>query len=157
MTHKYPDNRRRALFPGSFNPFTVGHQSLVERGLDLFDEVIVAVGVSYDKMNVAQIDERVKAISDLFAGEPRVRVMSYTGLTIDLARECGAGFILRGIRNSADFEYERNMADVNRALSGVETVLLPTLPELSMVSSSVVRELQYYGRDVSSFLPRQKE
>jgi len=146
--------KRRAMFPGSFDPFTTGHQSLVDRGLELFDEIVIAVGISATKpVTPAEMASRLEPIRQLYAGEPRVSVMHYTGLTVDTARELGCNFLLRGIRNTIDMEYERSLADVNRRISGIETVLLFTLPELSAVSSSTVRELKRYGHDVSQFLP----
>lgn len=158
MTQKYCEQAsvkvRRALFPGSFNPFTRGHQSLVDRGLELFDEIVIAVGISYDKQGSGELTDRVAQISRLYREDSRVKVISYTGLTVNAARQAEASFILRGVRNAADMEYERTMADVNRRIGGIETVLLMTLPELSMISSSVVRELEHYGEDVSGFLPQ---
>lgn len=147
---------RRALFPGSFNPFTTGHQSLVERGLELFDTIVIATGISSTKeVTEEDIIKRLEPISRLYAGNQRVEVTHYTGLTVDAARSHGCRFLLRGIRNSIDMEYERSLADINRRISGIETVLLLTLPELSAVSSSTVRELQRYGHDVSEFLPHE--
>lgn len=145
-------HERIAIFPGSFNPFTVGHASIVERGLQLFDRVIVAIGVSADKPS-ADIQARLAPIERLYRDNERVEVMTYSGLTVDLAHRLGARFFLRGIRGAADFEYERSLADANRRIGDIETVFLSTLPELSMVSSSLVRELQRYGRDAGEFLP----
>lgn len=148
---------RRAMFPGSFNPFTIGHQSLVDRGLEMFDSVVIAVGISATKaVNVDEIAGRLKPIKELYAGNRRVEVIHYTGLTVDAAQEHDCKFLLRGIRNTTDMEYERSLADINRRISGIETVLLFTLPELSSVSSSTVRELQRYGHDTSEFMPRKK-
>lgn len=141
------------LFPGSFDPFTLGHADIVARALELFDEVIVAVGQNEQKPGRRSVQERVEAISRLYRDDPRVRVMSYGGLTVDFAREQGATAIVRGIRTAADLDYELQMADVNRRLSGMETVFLPAKPELASLSSSVVRELQHFGHDVSPFLP----
>lgn len=142
------------MFPGSFDPFTTGHQSLVDRGLELFDEIVIAVGISATKPVAPEaMALRLEPIRRLYAGEPRVEITHYTGLTIDAARLHGCDFLLRGIRNTADMEYERSLADINRRISGIETVLLLTLPELSSVSSSTVRELMRYGHDVSEFLP----
>lgn len=141
------------LFPGSFDPFTLGHADIVARALELFDEVIVAVGQNEQKLGRRSVQERVEAISRLYRDDPRVRVMSYGGLTVDFAREQGATAIVRGIRTAADLDYELQMADVNRRLSGMETVFLPAKPELASLSSSVVRELQHFGHDVSPFLP----
>lgn len=146
---------KRAIFPGSFNPFTIGHQSIVDRGLAMFDEIVIALGVSFEKGEAPETRERMEAISRLYAGNPSVKVVCYNGLTVDAAKQYGCDFILRGVRNMADFEYERNMADVNLKLSGIETVILLTRPELATVSSSLVRELQNYGRDVSDMLPKQ--
>ncbi len=150
MTANLPE--RTALFAGSFNPFTVGHLSVVERALPLFDRIVIAVGINADKP-ADNLDSRLDAIRVAVAQYPQVEVMSYHGLTVDLATEIGAVALLRGVRDVADFEYERNMADINRRLTGVETVLMFTLPEHAAVSSSVVRELERYGRDVTQFLP----
>lgn len=147
--------KRRALFPGSFNPFTIGHQSLVDRGLELFDEIVIAVGISAAKPVSAQdMASRLEPIEKLYGNNPRIIVTTYTGLTVDAARSLDCSFLLRGIRNTIDLEYERSLADINRRISGIETVLLLTLPEMSAVSSSTVRELLRYGHDVSQFLPR---
>lgn len=144
---------RTLLFPGSFDPFTLGHMSIVKRGLAVADRVIIAVGINEAKRCMFSADERVAAIKSLFSGEERVAVVTYRGLTVDAAREHGAGFILRGVRSIADFEYERNMADMNRALSGTETLLLFSEPELAHISSSGIRELIRFGRDISPFVP----
>lgn len=152
MTLKYSD-KRIALFPGSFDPFTIGHYSIVERALPLFDEVVIAVGVNDGKSALCTPQERVKAISEIFKDEPKIKVIAYHGLTVDAAKECGARFMLRGVRMIQDFEYEKNLAEVNRNLSGIETVLLYTLPEYSHISSSIVRELIKYDNDVTRFLP----
>ncbi|MDE5988495.1 MAG: pantetheine-phosphate adenylyltransferase [Duncaniella sp.] len=142
------------LFPGSFNPFTVGHQSLVSRILPLFDRVVIAVGVNSGKETGPQTDTRVEEIRALYASEPKVSVIAYSGLTVDACEAQGARWMLRGVRSAVDFEYERNLADINRRISGIETLLLFTLPEYAAVSSSVVRELRSYGRDVSEFIPQ---
>lgn len=146
---------RIALFPGSFNPFTVGHKSIVDRAIPLFDRIIIAIGTNAEKSE-ADFDDlarRIRAIASVYEDEPAVEVYAYEGLTSDFAAEMGAGFLLRGVRSVQDFEYERTLADVNRRISGLETVLLYSLPEYSSISSSVVRELQSYGVDVSDFLP----
>lgn len=145
--------RKIAIFPGSFDPFTVGHASIVERGLPMFDEIVIGVGINENKRTLYTSEQRVQAIRDLYAHEPRVRVESYDDLTIDFAHREGAGFILRGLRSVKDFEYERDIASMNHRLSGIETVLLFTEPQFSSVSSSVVRELIAFGKDVSDFLP----
>ena len=145
--------RRVALFPGSFDPFTRGHESIVRRALPLFDELIIAVGVNPTKRAFMDAEARMRFIREVMADEPRVRVISYEGLTVDIARECGARFLLRGVRMIQDFENEMHMAEINRRLGGIETVLLYTLPEFSHISSTIVRELYNYNQDVSDYLP----
>lgn len=145
---------RIAIFAGSFNPFTVGHASIVERSLELFDVVIVAIGINARKPAAPdEAGRRRQSIEQLYAANPRVRVVVWDGLTVDLARREGAHFLIRGVRNVANFEEERAMADINRRIAGVETVLLFTLPEHASISSSVVRELESYHVDTSEFLP----
>lgn len=154
MTHSFHNevsDRRIAIFPGSFDPFTVGHMSILKRGLELFDKVIVAIGYNEHKYSADDMQSRKALVEAAIGALERVEVMTYDGLTVDAAKRCGARFILRGIRNVADFEYERNMADINRQISGIETVLLYSLPELSMISSSMVRELKRYGYDTSGY------
>lgn len=146
--------KRIALFPGTFDPFTIGHQSLVSRGLALVDEIIISIGINEKKQTYFSIEKRIEAISNLYKDEPRVKVMSYNSLTVDFANEMGAAFILRGIRTVNDFEYEKSIADVNRKLSGIETFILFTEPEHTHISSSIVRELLNYGKDISQFVPK---
>ena len=146
---------RTAFFPGSFRPFTIGHDSLVRRGLNIFDRIIIGIGINSQKTSDAdEASSIADSIRRIYHAEPRVEVIIYDGLTADAAAKAGASALLRGVRSLADFEYERNLADINRQLSGIETVLLYSLPELAAVSSSVVRELSSYGRDISSFLPQ---
>ena len=142
-----------ALYAGSFAPFTVGHLSVLERALPLFDRVIVVVGVNASKCADAGVEQRVKAIAEATSGLAGVEVMSWSGLMADLAAKVGATYMIRGVRGCADFENEYALATVNRTIAGVETVLIPALPEHVAVSSSVVRELKSYGCDVSQFLP----
>ena len=142
-----------AIFPGSFDPFTVGHASIVDRGLPMFDRIVIGVGVNDKKRSFYTPEQRVEAIQKVYACEPRIKVVSYSDLTIDLARREGATFILRGLRSVKDFEYERDIAAMNKRLAGVETVMLFTEAQYSDISSSVVRELIAYGKDVSAFLP----
>ena len=144
---------RKAIFPGTFDPFTIGHYSVVKRALTFMDEIIIGIGVNEKKKTYFPIEKRVEMIRRLFADEPRIQVAAYDGLTVDFAREQGAGFIIRGIRTVHDFEYEETIADVNRKLAGVETILLFTEPELTSVSSTIVRELLHYQKDVTPFLP----
>lgn len=139
---------RRALFAGSFNPFTIGHADIVERGLELFDEVVIAIGDNQDKPS-SDIAERLQTIRNVYKDNARVRAEVYHSLTVDYAREIGACALLRGVRSVVDFEYERQMADANRALAGLETVVLFTRPELGYISSSLVRDLIKHGAEVS--------
>ena len=148
---------KKAIFPGTFDPFTLGHHSIVKRTLTFMDEVIVGIGINEGKHCLIPVEKRVEMIRQLYADEPRVKVMAYSGLTVDFAKEQEAGFIVRGIRSVKDFEYEEGIADINKKLSGIETIFLFTEPELSSVSSSVVRELLHYGKDVSMFLPEGME
>ena len=143
----------KAVFPGTFDPFTVGHYDIVKRGLTFTDEIVIAVGVNELKHTLTEVEERLDTIRSLFKDEPRVSVAAYNGLTTDFVRQVGAGFILRGVRSITDYDYERNMADINRHLSGIETVLLFSSPELAYVSSSMVRELIHLGKPVDEFLP----
>ncbi len=148
---------KRAIFPGTFDPFTLGHHSIVKRTLTFMDEVIVGIGINEGKHCLIPVEKRVEMIRQLYSDEPRVKVMAYSGLTVDFAKEQEVGFIVRGIRSVKDFEYEEGIADINKKLSGIETIFLFTEPELSSVSSSVVRELLHYGKDVSMFLPEGME
>lgn len=144
---------RKAIFPGSFDPFTIGHADLVERGLALFDSLIIAIGYNEHKQGWIPVEERVAALRELYANEPRIQVESYRSLTIDFAKEKEADFILRGIRSIKDYEYEQDIAEVNKNLSGIETIVLFANPCLSSVSSSVLRELFHFGKDIQSWLP----
>ncbi|MDH6534804.1 pantetheine-phosphate adenylyltransferase [Parabacteroides sp. PM5-20] len=149
--------KRIALFPGTFDPFTIGHQSLVTRGLDLVDEIIIAIGINDKKQTYFSLEKRMEAIKNLYRTDPRVSVMPYDSLTVDFAKEQQARFILRGIRTVNDFEYEKSIADVNRVLAGIETFILFTEPEHTHISSSIVRELLRYGKDISMFVPKETE
>ncbi len=157
MTAKSHSNNpgaiRTAFFAGSFDPFTVGHASVVERALQIFDRIVIGIGVNTGKTSVAGAEDRRVAIANLYAGDGRVDVVVYDGLTVDAANDCGACCLLRGIRSVKDFEYERDLSDLNRQLSGLETVIIYSLPEHSALSSSVVRELQSYGKDITKFIP----
>ena len=145
---------KRAIFPGTFDPFTVGHYSVVKRALTFMDEVIISIGINESKRTWFPTEKRLDMIRKLYADDPRVKVMAYDGLTIDFAIEQNAQVIIRGIRTVRDFEYEETIADVNRKLSGIETNLLFTEPELTSVSSTIVRELLQFGKDVTPFLPQ---
>ncbi|MDL2282211.1 pantetheine-phosphate adenylyltransferase [Parabacteroides sp. OttesenSCG-928-G06] len=147
--------KRTALFPGTFDPFTIGHQSLVKRGLTLVDEIIIAIGINEKKRTYFPLEKRIEGIQKLYKDEPRVKVMSYDSLTVDFAVKVNARFILRGLRTVNDFEYEESIADVNRKINGIETFLLFTEPEHTHISSSIVRELLHYGKDISMFVPKE--
>jgi pantetheine-phosphate adenylyltransferase len=146
---------RTAVFVGSFDPFTIGHDSIVRRSLPLFDSLVIGVGVNIGKRCMLSAEERVDAIRRLYRDEPRISVEQYSGLTVDFADKVGAKFIVKGVRTVKDFEAEREQADINRRLNGIETVTLFALPGMDSISSSVVRELMHYGRDCSALLPKQ--
>lgn len=144
---------RIAVFPGSFNPFTIGHLSILKRALQLFDKVIVGVGYNEHKSSAEGLARRVEDIRRAVGDMEGVEVEAYSGLTVNFAKSRGAAFLVRGVRDTADFEYERNIADVNREVAGIDTLFLTALPDLGFISSSMVRELQHNGYDVSRFLP----
>lgn len=144
---------KTALFPGTFNPYTRGHHAIVQRALAMFDKIIVAVGCNMGKESDTTAEERRATIERVYAGDPRVEVVVYTGLTMDFARSVGATALLRGVRSVKDFEYERDIADVNMRLGGIETVFLISAPENAAISSSLVRELAAHGKDVKDLLP----
>ena len=144
---------RTAIFPGTFDPFTIGHDALVRRALDLVDELYVAIGINTEKRTMLSLEERIERITTLYGDEPRIHVVSYEGLTTDFAQSVGAKFIIRGVRNTIDFEYEKNIADINRMLTGIDTLLLICEPQHAAISSSMVRELAHFGKDISKYLP----
>ena len=144
---------KTAVFPGSFDPFTIGHKDIADRALAFFDHLVIAVGYNPAKPGSMPVEERIDAISAIYAGDERVSVKPYTGLTVEFAKREGASFMVRGLREVKDFEYERNLADTNSAISDIETVFLIARPELGFVSSSMVRELMANGYDASKFLP----
>ena len=143
----------RAIFPGTFDPFTVGHASVVHRALTFIDEIVIGIGINENKNTHFPVDKRLKMIRDYYHDNPHVSVQAYDCLTIDFAKAIGANLIVRGIRTVKDFEYEETIADVNRRLTGIETILLFTEPELTCVSSTTVRELLSFRKDISQFLP----
>jgi len=144
---------KKAVFPGSFDPITLGHVDLVRRSLPLFDKIIIAIGTNAAKTSLFTLEERIGFISKTFEGETRIKVDTYQGLTSDYCKTAGAGFILRGLRNTADFEYEKTIAQANAKLTGVETVFLFSAPEHSFISSSIVRDVIRNGGDCSLFVP----
>ena len=146
---------KTGIFVGSFNPFTIGHNSIVTRALPLFDRLVIGVvGEQVHKPDLPSAQERVKAIANLYADEPRIEVKAYYGLAVDFAKAENAHFIVKDVRSVKDFEYEREQADINRQLSGVETILLYSEPQYASISSTMVRELQHFGVDVSTYLPK---
>ena len=144
---------RTAIFPGTFDPFTIGHDALVRRALDLVDELYIAIGINTEKRTMLSLEERIERITTLYGDEPRIHVVSYEGLTTDFAQSVGAKFIIRGVRNTIDFEYEKNIADINRMLTNIDTLLLISEPQHAAISSSMVRELAHFGKDISKYLP----
>lgn len=144
---------RTAIFPGTFDPFTIGHDALVRRALNIVDELYIAIGINTEKRTMLSLEERMERIATLYKDEPRIHVVSYEGLTTDFAQSIGAQFIVRGVRSAIDFEYERNIADVNRMLTGIDTLLLISEPQYAAISSSMVRELAHFGKDIRSYLP----
>jgi len=145
---------KRAIFPGTFDPFTIGHYSIVKRGLNIFDEIIIAIGKNQSKKTLFSVEKRISIVRQAFQNESRVKVLEYDSLTVDLAKQLDAKFILRGLRTVADFEYERTIADTNNIISGIETVILFTEAAYSHISSTVARDLISYGKDITEFLPK---
>lgn len=145
----------KLIFPGSFDPFTKGHESVARRALEFCDEMVIAVGYNGQKKNsgLFSVEDRVKMISEFYHDEPRIKVIAYSTLTTDVAKKMGCTHILRGVRTVIDFEYERQLADVNRHLTGIETILLFNEPAMAYINSTTVRELLIFGKDVKDFLP----
>lgn len=144
---------RTGLFIGSFDPFTIGHHSVVRRALPLFDKLVIGVGVNERKKYMYSTEVRVKTIAEIYADEPKIEVKAYNDLAVDFAHREGAWFFVKGVRSVKDFEYEREQADINRQIGGIETVFIYSEPKWESVSSTLVRELIHFGRDVKEFLP----
>ena len=145
---------RKALFPGSFDPFTAGHLNILKRALTMFDEVVVAIGVNQDKHGLYDMETRLDIARQTVSGLDGVSVITYDGLTVDICRELGIDHIVRGVRNMIDFETERSIADANRRLApGIETIIIPTAQEFAHISSSAVRDILRHGGDTSMFIP----
>jgi pantetheine-phosphate adenylyltransferase len=144
---------KRAVFPGSFDPITLGHYDIIERGLGLFDQIIIAIGINADKKYMFSLDDRKHFIEEAFGKNSKIKVMTYSGLTIDFCKEQDAAFILRGLRNPADFEFEKAIAHTNRKLSEIETVFLLTSSGKSYISSSIVRDVIRNNGDYTSLVP----
>ena len=145
-----------AIFPGSFSPFTVGHQSVVDRALPLFDKIIIAIGINSKKNEFFSIEERMQWIESVYDKNEKIEIKRYEGLTVDFCENEGANFILRGLRDSHDFKFEKNIAQMNKDLnSDIETIFIITPPEMSHISSSLIRDIIKNGGDVSQFLPKE--
>ncbi len=148
---------KTGIFPGSFDPFTIGHADIVSRALQILDNIVIAVGVNEHKQGITPVKQRAEAIANLYAEEPRVKVVTYDDLTVDLARREGAQCIVKGVRSVKDFEYEREQADINRQIGDIDTVFFFADPNLSSISSSIVRELSHFGKDISPFIPTKED
>jgi pantetheine-phosphate adenylyltransferase len=147
-----------AVFPGSFDPFTIGHEAIVRRALTLFDTIIIAIGTNTNKADFFPIEKRMKWIKEVFEYDEKVSVSNYSGLTVDFCKQVGASFIIRGLRTSSDFEYERAIAQVNKVMEyEVETIFMLTSPEHSAITSTLVRDIIRHGGDASKFLPNSKD
>lgn len=145
---------RIAVFPGSFDPFTIGHESIVRRAMPLFDKIIIAIGINTNKADFFPIEKRIQWIKETFEFDEKVSVQNYTGLTVDFCKRVYAQYIIRGLRTSADFEYERSIAQVNKAMDeSIETIFMLTAPEYSAITSTLVRDIIRHGGDASKFLP----
>jgi len=144
---------KKAVFPGSFDPFTLGHLDIITRGVTLFDELIIAIGVNSDKKYMFSLEQRKKFIEDSFIGNPKIKVVTYEGLTVDFCKKNEVEFILRGLRNPADFEFEKSIAHTNRDLAPIETVFLLTAASTSYISSSIVREVIKHHGDYTRLVP----
>tara|TARA_B100000767_G_scaffold85828_1_gene82513 strand:- start:612 stop:1073 length:462 start_codon:yes stop_codon:yes gene_type:complete len=148
-------NDKIAVFPGSFSPFTLGHQYVINRAIALFDKIIIAVGSNSSKEYYFTEEQRIQWMEDIFKDEPKVEIRKYEGLTVDLCKSIGANFILRGLRNSKDFNYEKEIAQVNQTLNEeIETIFIITSSEYSHISSTLVREVARNGGDISKFVPK---
>ena len=147
---------KTAIFPGSFAPFTIGHQSIVDRALHLFDKIIIAIGINSEKNQYFSIEERMNWIESVYKNNPNIEVKRYEGLTVDFCKKENANYILRGLRDSHDFKFEKNIAQMNKELNNkVETIFIITPPEISHISSSIIRDIIKNGGDVSKFLPKE--
>ncbi len=147
--------KRIAIFPGSFDPITKGHENILHRALPLFDEIIIAIGKNSSKQNYFSLEQRENWIKQVFSNEPKVRIESYTGLTIEFCKKVNAKFILRGLRTSADFEFEKSIAQNNNIMAPeIETIFILPIPELSAINSTIVRDIIRNGGDASPFVPK---
>ena len=147
---------KTAIFPGSFSPFTIGHQSIVDRALPLFDKIIISIGINSEKNQYFSIEERLQWIKDVYGNNPKIEIKFYEGLTVDFCKKENANYILRGLRDSHDFKFEKGIAQMNKDLNKeVETIFIITPPEISHISSSIIRDIIKNGGDVSKFIPKE--
>ena len=145
-----------AIFPGSFSPFTIGHQSIVDRALPLFDKIVISIGINSEKPQYFSIDKRMQWIKDVYNNNPKIDVKQYKGLTVDFCKKENANYILRGLRDSHDFKFEKNIAHMNKGLNpNIETIFIITPPEISHISSSIIRDIIKNGGNVSKFIPKE--
>lgn len=149
--------KKIAVFPGSFDPFTKGHESVIAKAIDLFDELIVAVGINVNKVYAFDTEKRLQHIRSIYQGNDKIKVVSYTGLTVDFCQSVGAKYIIRGLRDTKDFEYEKPIAVTNNKMANIETVLFYTDSEVAHISSTIIREIYKLGGDVSSFVTNFEE
>lgn len=145
---------KKAVFPGSFDPITLGHVDLIYRGLEIFDEIIIAIGVNADKKQLFPLEDKIQQIKNSFINEPRIKVTSYKGLTIDFCKSVNSKYILRGLRNSSDFNYEQSIAQTNSSLSKIESVFLISSPQLAHISSTIVRDIIRNEGDCKNLVPK---
>ena len=145
---------KKAVFPGSFDPITLGHVDLIYRGLEIFDEIIIAIGVNADKKQLFPLEDKIQQIKNTFINEPRIKVTSYKGLTVDFCKSVNSKYILRGLRNSSDFNYEQSIAQTNSSLSLIESVFLISSPQLAHISSTIVRDIIRNEGDYKSLVPK---
>ena len=148
--------KKNAVFPGSFSPFTIGHQSVIEKALPLFDKIIISIGINSEKDQYFSIQERMQWIGSVYGDNEKIEIKRYEGLTVDFCKKEGANFILRGLRDSHDFKFEKNIAQMNKDLNpDIETIFIITPPELSHISSSLIRDIIKNGGDISKFIPKE--
>ena len=145
---------KKAVFPGSFDPITLGHVDLIYRGLEIFDEIIIAIGVNADKKQLFSLEDKIQQIKNTFKNEPRIKVTSYKGLTVDFCKSVNSKYMLRGLRNSSDFNYEQSIAQTNSSLSSIESVFLISSPQLAHISSTIVRDIIRNEGDYKSLVPK---
>lgn len=145
---------KRAVFPGSFDPVTLGHVDIINKALPLFDEIIIAIGVNADKKYMWPLEQRLAFLKKTFSDQPKVRVMDYSGLTVDFCKQVNAGYILRGLRNALDFSYERSIAQTNSEMAGIESIFIISAPGVSHISSTIVRDVARNNGDFSKLVPK---